>query len=197
MPLDIIHLTTIFVDDHFMITRGGYQWYIDGELLNKMKTAASKQRFYSDTFRIAELDWMLFMFPNGYEDDDACNCTIFLTLLSLPLKWSDLTLYYSICCAETQSSHGHQFRVSDSPYFNVGWPINTMLLDEIQSLNKLSFTTSIIINEIKLSEPEDKMYYQRDVSIPKNTTLEMDNTITIIIQNEIKSCWKKICIIDL
>ena len=50
IPLDIIHVTTIFVDDHFMFTRGGYQWYIDGDLLQQMKTAESNQVFTHSIF---------------------------------------------------------------------------------------------------------------------------------------------------
>ena len=81
IPSDIIYLTTLFVDDHFMINRGGHQWYIDSELLNKLKNANRRQRFVSPTFKIAELDWMICIFPNGYTDDDPGNCMVFLALL--------------------------------------------------------------------------------------------------------------------
>ena len=179
IPSDIIYLTTLFVDDHFMISRGGHQWYIDSELLNKLKKANRKERFVSPTFKIAELDWMICVFPNGYTEDDPGNCMVFLALLSLPQKWSDLALYYDMSCAETMSSYGHQFRVSDYTYLSWGWPVNTMRLNEIESLDHISITISVIINEIRvksISETDDKLYYRRNTCIPKDTTIEWNIT---------------------
>ena len=170
IPSDIIHMITLFVDDHFMFPRGTYEWIIDYDTLQQMKKAKAEQEFCSPKFKIAELYWMIDAYPNGNDESDSDSFDIFLKVLSVPTKWSDIILCYNICCNETQSSciTTASFEASGD---NWGWGTDTMTFNEIQSLNKLSFTVSIIINKIILNH-QNKLYYQRKVLIPEITRIE-------------------------
>ena len=64
MPLDIIHITTLFIDDHFLLTRGSYQWIIDNDTLQQMKSTRDL-RFSPHKFKMAELEWVIDVHPNG------------------------------------------------------------------------------------------------------------------------------------
>ena len=170
IPTDIIHLTTLFIDDHFMLTRGTFEWIIDNEILQQMKKAEQSQRFPSKKFKISELDWLLDVYPCGNADDRVGNFEVFLRLLLLPRKWKDIILCFSLHCNETLCSKTSVATFNDVDH-SWGWPIDTMRLSDIQSLNRLSLTTSIRINKIILKDNE-KVYYQRNVFIPKNSKLE-------------------------
>ena len=170
IPSDMIHLIILFIDDHFMLTRGTYEWIIDYETLQQMKKAKAEQEFSSPKFKIAELYWMIDSYPNGNDESDAGSFDIFLKILSMPTKWSDIILCYNIRCNETLSSC-ITTKSFDASGGNWGWGTNTMQFNEIQSLNKLSFTISIIINKITLNH-QNKLYYQRNVSIPEITRIE-------------------------
>ena len=171
VPSDIIHLTKLYVDDHFMLTRGSYQWYIDSDTLQQMKTAKTKQKFSSDKFNMCGLSWSLDAYPNGYKaDDDAGNFQLGLRFSSLPSQWNYIIVFIFMKCNETESSWITTTKYTQDTK-GKGWPANTMKLDEIKSLNKLSFIVSIRINKIVLKK-DNKFYFQSDILIPKYTKFQ-------------------------
>ena len=170
MPLNIIHITTLFIDDHFMLTRGSYQWIIDNDTLQQMKNKKGRSKFSSHRFKIAELEWNIDVYPNGYYDSERGTFQVYLELVSLPHTWDHILLCHNIYCPETQSSH-----TSLQEYGKIrkdwGWPNNVMKFTEIESLNQLSLIVSVRINKIKLKN-SNKLYYQQDISIPRISKIE-------------------------
>ena len=55
-PIDIIQITTLFIDDHFMLTRGTYQWCIDKKILDQIKNVEIEKEFTSHIFKICKLN---------------------------------------------------------------------------------------------------------------------------------------------
>ena len=170
MPLYIIHITTVFIDDHFMLTRGSYQWIIDNDTLQLMKSKKGRSKFSSHTFKIAELEWIIDVYPNICSSSEAGIFQVYLRLVSLPTTWEHVLLCLNIRCPETQSSHT-SLQQWDEGRSDWGWPPNAMKFTEIESLNQLSFIASIRVNKIKLKN-SNKYYYQQNVSIPRISKIE-------------------------
>ena len=122
IPNEIIHLIILFVDDHFMLTQGAFQWYINNELLHKMKNANRKQKFASHAFKIAELNWLLEAYPNGDKDADQGFFKIYVKLLPLPTDWNHIMARQRIQCTETikKISDDHTVDEDDDIRFLIG-----------------------------------------------------------------------------
>lgn len=153
IPNDIIHVTILFSDDHLMFTQGTYQWCIDNQALQQMKNSSNRrQRFASDTFKIAEINWQLHAYPNGRENKSDGSFKMYVKPLSLPKEWNYIITRYTILCPETKSSSTICHQHSSSKAY--GWRDNLMRYDEIQQLHELSFNVTITVLRIVLKGNE-------------------------------------------
>ena len=168
IPLDIIHLTTLFVDDHFMLIRGGHQWYIEGDLLTQMKSASRTQKFVSNRFKICELEWQIEIYPNGKKNDDESSVKVYIKLLSLPSSWKHFFARIRVICNETKTSFTWISKFVKN--YKAGWHDNSMRLEEIQHLEKLSFTVSATILKIILND-NDQILYKKKTTKPINASI--------------------------
>ena len=172
-PKDIIHAIADFIGDGLTLMQGTFQWNIDHDVLQKMKTAETDQKFTSPTFNICGLDWCLDAYPKVSRQTLWDYFQLVLRSSSLPTEWSYVNLYIYIKCKETLSSWVTITKFTREPSNNiikVFWPNYSMKWkprqSPINSLEKLTFIVSIKINKIVLKN-QDYVYYKRQLIIPK------------------------------
>ena len=104
IPLEINQITLFFVDDHFMIHRGSYQWKINGS--RKMEILLHTQPdscYYSNSFEMCnKLRWRARLFLNGDSTQNiaAGHVVLMIDLSSLPPKWSSVLIQQTLICHE-------------------------------------------------------------------------------------------------
>ena len=132
----------------FQPTFGEYTWKVRGYVLRKMKRANTTDQIPSPSFLIAGLSWRLVSYPNGKEGRDG-SFDLFVQLLSLPPAWKHIECCIRIKCHDTKCSWTmyQQYTAGSSR----GWTENTMLHQDIQSLDKMTFSVSIWIHKIVLN----------------------------------------------
>eukprot|EP01084_Bolivina_argentea_P314030 543901_1 len=146
IPPEITRITLLYVDDHFMLYRGTYQWTISGSLFNQMLTASQGQKFTSDVFEINKLHWYIYVYPNG--GNLSGDFEVYIALLSLPANWSHIQINCSIHIPETNTTFSSIVKCDNqenqAPF---GWHPGMLQLNEIihSNINKL---TIIITNKI-------------------------------------------------
>ena len=111
---DIINTVTLrFVDDHFMMNRGSYQWKISSaQQVQRILTAQPDSCLNSDVFEMSGLQWMIELYPNGRSATPmaAGNVGLFIKLLVLPKEWRYVLLQATVICHETNTIGHHIFK---------------------------------------------------------------------------------------
>ena len=103
IPNDINVLTLFYVDDHFMIYRGSYQWNItDPQSLASILTAQQNQGFTSDIFEMCKLKWLIKIYPAGNSSNPNGFVVIVENLL-MPKAWDYIMIQLSIICKEADT----------------------------------------------------------------------------------------------
>ena len=105
IPDELNVLTLFYVDDHFMMYRGSYQWNItDPQKLESILTAQQDQFFTSDIFEICKLKWLIKIYPAGYNGNPSTNgFAVFVEILSMPKAWDYIIIQQSIICKEVDT----------------------------------------------------------------------------------------------
>eukprot|EP01083_Nonionella_stella_P055343 146000_1 len=100
--------------------KGEYSWIIKGDVLTQILGAKNEQKFTSETFTMASLNWCMDTYPNGHKDNNIGSFKVFLKLLSLPPKGTKVIVCRRIYCQETESSY--TCMTSYDKYGYWGWP---------------------------------------------------------------------------
>ena len=74
IPSEITSTILSYVDDHFMLYRGSYQFVI-----NKKEFISNSNIFYK--FKLGQLQWMVRVHPNGHNALSRGKCTFFFTFI--------------------------------------------------------------------------------------------------------------------
>ena len=170
---EISIITLLYLDDHFMLYRGSYQWKISDPItINNILSAQQTQKFTSSPFEIAKLKWMIVIYPNGNTNAASSlnQFLVFIHLLSMPSSWNQfivcqtikipqLDTQYSMCHSYTKMRNGN----------NKSWPNDTLsfneLINQTPSINELSIIVQIKIIRIVAMEKYKKVIkYQSDVN---------------------------------
>eukprot|EP01083_Nonionella_stella_P072856 196601_1 len=69
IPSEVIFITLSYVDDHFMLHRGTYQWIVGNSTVPTMLSSSSGNMFSSDPFEIGKLNWLIKLYPNGWDQN--------------------------------------------------------------------------------------------------------------------------------
>eukprot|EP01084_Bolivina_argentea_P172869 299413_1 len=112
--------------------KANYVWKINGNKLTQMVQANNKQKFLSDTFEIASMDWRIYVYPNGNRDNNVGAFKVYLKLLSTQNEHK-IIIFRRIHCKEYHTSFS-----SIEPYKknkSNGWPDYTLWLNEIKNSN--------------------------------------------------------------
>ena len=106
IPLEINQITLYFVDDHFMINRGSFQWKInDYQEIDEILSAQPNSVHNSNVFEISKLKWMARLYPNGESSGrlPAGHVGFAIKLLSLPLQWKAILIRQTLICHQTST----------------------------------------------------------------------------------------------
>eukprot|EP01084_Bolivina_argentea_P289731 497578_1 len=174
---EIFYITLAYVDDHFIIYRGSYEWKIDNrKILNQLITADKNQCFPSDAFEIGNLKWILLFVPKfvpmldndiGNELNDSHNVTVGLRLLSIPPKWKEIIAAVTIHCMETGVEFADTYVWSlDNLHFQFGWlvwPAGAIKYTEFVKIIKqgrITFVVSIKILRVYSNNEKPELLFQ-------------------------------------
>ena len=148
---------------------GEYKWTIDGSLLTKINNAKNGQEFTSNRFKIGQITWQIELCPNGENQYQLGSCLIFLTLVSMPSKWKDVTITRTIQSIQTYSKQINVVRYATAD--SNGWTAGVLSLQEIQKYSKLEFLIKIKILQIKLKK-NSLIYYSLNFRINKTQKIK-------------------------
>ena len=116
IPIEINAITLCFIDDHFMIHRGSYQWKItDPTQLQNILSSQPDEYFRSDVFDMSHLKWSILLYPNGNSSVNVAqgHVGLFASLLSMPSTWGAFVCLQSLICHETNTAF-HCIQVYES-----------------------------------------------------------------------------------
>ena len=108
IPEDINFVTLSYVDDHFMMHRGSYQWEIkDTHHLQQVLSSPTNFCFNSNVFEMSKCQYILQLYPNGnnHLNLPPGDVAIFAKILSIPSKWRRIMIQQSIICHETNTKY--------------------------------------------------------------------------------------------
>eukprot|EP01083_Nonionella_stella_P103623 296110_1 len=146
IPSEVMCITLDYIDDHFMLYRGSYQWTIDGHQLRDMLNSQVGQYFTSDVFKIGNLQWTLSIHPNGHNLNDIGEFYTAVTLLSLPITWGHIDVAQSIIINETNTKV-----IAIAKYHHTQQCSGTsLLLNEIVALSLCTLTIDITIKILRI-----------------------------------------------
>ena len=151
IPMDIVHLMALYVDDWFRAD-GAYRWKIDDpELVHEMLTAANGQAFESPPFMMSRLRWKLRVYPNGVDEEKVGYLTIQLHLLSLPVTVEQIQICRTFTVEEDMTSSLWVDVLSENGYDFWGKKCS------LNELVRLHPTTLSIVAEVQINKIMVKM----------------------------------------
>lgn len=106
IPSEINQITLYFVDDHFMIHRGSFQWKISGSnKMKKIRTAAPDDIYTSSVFDMCNLKWIAKLTPNGCSEYHfpSGSVGLYIELTSISPKWDYALIQQTIICHQTNT----------------------------------------------------------------------------------------------
>ena len=107
----IVDIFTLrFLDDHFMMNRGSYQWTISSpQQVQRILSAPSNSSINSEVFKMSGLQWRMQLYPNGRSSTSisAGHFGVFVRLLSLPKEWKYILVQQTIICHATNTVRHH------------------------------------------------------------------------------------------
>eukprot|EP01084_Bolivina_argentea_P026952 50102_1 len=109
-----------------------YTWKItDATLLKQMKSAANGNGFNNPTFTLFNLRWYLDFYPNGEAESSKGCCNLFLKLVMLPKKVSEIVLRRKLTNQESGrfSEIQTSFKEGDT---STGWCDSKLKTNKIQ-----------------------------------------------------------------
>ena len=122
IPPEINTIILFFIDDHFMIYRGSYQWNItDQQSVHGILTAQQDQCFTSDVFEMSKLKWTMKLYPNGNTDANSPlgQFDLFVEILSMPVSWSYILVQQTLYCHESDTIYYYiqKYQTAECMYF--------------------------------------------------------------------------------
>eukprot|EP01084_Bolivina_argentea_P229509 387337_1 len=158
IPSDIILTTLLYVDDHFMFSRGSYQWFI------KDIKPIFDSSLSSSVFEIGGLYWMMQTKPNDRDDELV---DLQLQLLSLPDTFQTVIILWTVINEETNTRMIQTERYSGINQSRA-WK-GSLTQQELRNieLNGITFTCSITILRITsrkmVIRNNENIFYQSPV----------------------------------
>lgn len=185
IPSDIFNLCARFYNVY--ADSGEFTWDVDKQTLERMKKSDNKANFPSPTFNIAGLSWRIECYPNGNTKPKIGSFIVFVKCVSMPDDWKHIECCPQIRCNETMTGDLLYFQFHKGR--SVGWPDRAMLLSEIQSLRRLSFTVKIHIHRIVLKK-EDEVFYERAITAENiGFRWEVDRKIIELLKSAHEGKW--------
>ena len=119
---------------------GHYEWKIkDTALIRKIMKAEAGEKIESPEFIMANLPWLLRLYPNGNRETARGNVNVVLKFVSMPLSIKEICFTYSLYIKETASSITTLDTIQES---NEGWsiPDGVLLTSHFRALNLREIT---------------------------------------------------------
>ena len=130
-----------------------FEWKIDNETLNEMKTCNHGKLFYpQNNFGIND-NFCIFLGPKGIISSDQEHCVLFLQLLRLPatVKAVEFDLCFELkgdLNIKWEKNDRKFHRITSNGTFFIFWPDGTFSAEKLQSLTNVSFVATITIKSV-------------------------------------------------
>eukprot|EP01084_Bolivina_argentea_P041054 75759_1 len=147
-PTEISFITLKYVDDHFLMHRGGYQWKITNpKLIQNILAAPVGETFTSDIFNFATAQWIISLIPNSNAKSGG-GVYVGIQNLTWPTGWSHVELNFIIECKELNAKF-----ITMTQYKKMqswGWTRDTISINEILEINpkQLTFTVTMRLTRV-------------------------------------------------
>ena len=141
---------------------GSFTWnIIDKNLIQNILNAPNKQKFESKPFTIAQLQWILQLYPNGSRDDNKGSVKVYLKLLAMPAGLDSIICSRVISYNQTFANHSYISTFNKSGH-RLGVPDGLLIL-EWQSLisDKLAISVAIRILQLGLKKESNFLRISR------------------------------------
>eukprot|EP01084_Bolivina_argentea_P175950 304572_1 len=160
---EIISMILSYVDHHFILDRGWYEWNVDATLLQKMIDANSAQFFISDPFKIAGLNWCLTTYPNGTELTNIGSFKLNLGVLSIPSSWKSIFVLIRLYNPESCTSLSRIVTIATDKKF-CGWDNDCLFLQEVKDLQSNQLTLGVYLQIVQITLHEnDSVFYKQPI----------------------------------
>eukprot|EP01084_Bolivina_argentea_P309252 534920_1 len=173
IPSEISLICLSYIDDHFLLNEGTFQWIIDGELLQNIKCAETGNSFQSDIFNIGELNcWRIVLAPNGLNTKSAGIFVYNLQLAALPFLWQSMVIYTMLKCMEIELKFVRVSKITKP--CSLPHTISPFSSIKDLKLTKLTFTLKIKILQIILKSDNKtniNILYQHTIPISLKSTI--------------------------
>eukprot|EP01084_Bolivina_argentea_P227237 383795_1 len=150
---------------------GTYTWKLtNSQSIFKLLNAKVGESFESEVFDIGKLQWVIVVYPNGWNDKNEGHLNVCIKLLSIHSKWRELILCRTIECLETMSSC-----TSIASYYKSGdtmcWKEGTCLLSELFQMKSpiKIITFRISINILQIIYKKSSQIFYPNISNNNNT----------------------------
>eukprot|EP01084_Bolivina_argentea_P018551 34512_1 len=160
IPTSITQIIISYVNNYFD-TRGIYTWKISNhELITKILTAKSGDKFESDEFMMSRLKWKLEIFPFGYDESLTGYFVIGLRLLKTPLIVDKVEFGRIFRVFECKAAAGWSSSISTGEISKWSKKLPTL---EILKIDPISITIECEINIHRLILKEN---YKFNIAFP-------------------------------
>eukprot|EP01083_Nonionella_stella_P065828 172817_1 len=133
------------------------RFFYDLQLLPAMKNAANEEYFTGDAFSVGPFKWRFKIYPNGQKDSRKGHVILFLKLLCLSPSIQQIIYYFNITVPEANVSHCG-FETAFDGHLTYGWPKLTLLLKDIQCLERMTYNVDITVLRITETNGECHKY---------------------------------------
>lgn len=165
---------------------GQYAWKIhDQSLLNQIMSATNGEKFQSDDFKMADLNWKIEIQPNGMNADRVGSFDVFLSLLHRPPQWKELIINFTIQSPQTQSSYVDMVTYKEGK-MSIGWSAFTLSLEELKETKYDGLIFIVSVKIIKIILINDTIHYKS--TFPYKSTQTIQHYINADIMNSFKKC---------
>eukprot|EP01084_Bolivina_argentea_P304309 525496_1 len=164
IPSEIIVITLLYVDDHFMMDRGSFQWKInDSLLIQNILSADTQQEFTSNTFEVGKLGWMLQLIPNDNNGDFG----VYLGSLSIPKTWNVCVCYIMKC-----KQLNMKFIFTETYKVGDNWGAPTFSFNDVININPKQLTFDVSMKIIRIMSNNNIKYQSKINNYRKNYQLK-------------------------
>eukprot|EP01084_Bolivina_argentea_P304310 525497_1 len=164
IPSEIIIITLLYVDDHFMMDRGSFQWKInDSLLIQNILSADTQQEFTSNTFEVGKLGWMLQLIPNDNNGDFG----VYLGSLSIPKTWNVCVCYIMKC-----KQLNMKFIFTETYKVGDNWGAPTFSFNDVININPKQLTFDVSMKIIRIMSNNNIKYQSKINNYRKNYQLK-------------------------
>ena len=130
--------------------------------IQKFTSSSVGAAYHSDFFESEKnTKWQMNVYPNGWKEENAGSCLLYLRLKSMPESYGALMVYYNIRCNETGASF--QGMMIHDKSLSCRWHNRTQLLSELCTLNQISFSCKFRI--LRINDKDGNPIYKYPLRI--------------------------------